>query len=275
MAMDEFLYQRAAESTRTFLRFYQWERPTASLGYSQEADKVVDAAFCASHGVDIVRRLTGGKLVLHHREVTYALASSDAAVFTETLRGSYRLISQALIRGLSLMGIAARLAEAPPPAYAKGTMPCFAFAARDEISVEGRKIIGSAQKRMGSVFLQHGSIPLAKDDDLLASVSRPGEMAGSPGMTSLSEALGRPVDFDAAVGPLVQGFADLFGVDFEPCTLTPADREAVEALRISRYGSDAWTFRRGGAGPPVKPFKNLTQAGIVLPSKNLTLAVRS
>jgi lipoyl(octanoyl) transferase len=248
MAVDERLFDLAGTSPRTFLRFYRWERPTASLGYSQDASRVVDAAFCAAHGIDIVRRMTGGKLVLHDREVTYAVASSDAGVFTPTLLDSYRLISKALLRGLAILGVGARPAETSPPAYLKGTMPCFAFPARDEIEIDGKKIIGSAQKRTGALFLQHGSIPLEKDEALLAAVSRPGESSESLGLTSLSEALGRPVDFDAALGPLVQGFADFFGVAFERYSLTPADREAVRALQASNYASDDWTFRRGAAG---------------------------
>ena len=244
MAFDEYLFRLAGESPRTFLRFYRWTRPTASLGYSQEASRVVDVEFCRTHGIDIVRRMTGGKLVLHDREVTYSVASANAAVFTDTLRESYRLISLALLKGLALMGVSARLAETSPPAYVRGTMPCFAFPARDEIEIGGRKIVGSAQKRTGPLFLQHGSIPLDKDEALLAAVSRPGETAESLGMTSISEALGRPVDFDAAVGPLVQGFADHFGIGFERLTLTAADREAVRALQASKYAADAWTFRK-------------------------------
>jgi lipoate-protein ligase A len=248
MAVDERLFRLAAESPRTFLRFYRWQRPTASLGYSQDASQVVDVEFCRSQGIDIVRRMTGGKLVLHDREVTYSVASADAGTFTDTLRESYRRISRALLRGLALMGIAARLAETSPPAYVRGTMPCFAFPARDEIEVGGRKIAGSAQKRTGALFLQHGSVPLEKDEALLAAVSRPGETAESLGMTSIAEALGRPVDFDAAVGVLVRGFAEEFVAAFEPFALTPADTEAVRLLQASRYAADAWTFRRGG--PP-------------------------
>jgi len=243
MAVDERLFRLAEASPRTFLRFYRWERPTASLGYSQDAARVVDADFCRGHGIDIVRRMTGGKLVLHDREVTYSVASADPGVFTDTLRESYRLISMALLRGLERLGVAARLAEASPPAYIKGTMPCFAFPARDEIEIGGRKIVGSAQKRTGALFLQHGSILLEKDEALLAAVSRPGERAEGLGMTSLSEALGRPVDFDGAVGPFVQGFADHFGVSFERFALGPDDLEAVRGLQASKYGADAWTFR--------------------------------
>jgi lipoyl(octanoyl) transferase len=247
MAVDEHLFRLAGDSPRTFLRFYRWERPTASLGYSQAASRVIDVEFCRAHGIDIVRRMTGGKLVLHDREVTYSVASADTAVFTATLRESYRLISEALLKGLERLGVSARLAEASPPAYLKGTMPCFAFPARDEIEIGGRKIAGSAQKRTGPLFLQHGSILLETDEALLSEVSRPGESPESLGMTSLSEALGRPVDFDAAAGPLVQGFADLFGVDFERFALGPADREAVRAIEAARYASDAWTFRTGPA----------------------------
>lgn len=245
MAVDEHLFRLAGESPRTFLRFYRWQRPTASLGYSQDASRVVDVEFCRSHGIDVVRRMTGGKLVLHDREVTYAMASADTEVFTDTLRESYRLISRALLKGLARLGLQARLAETSPPAYIRGTMPCFAFPARDEIEIDGRKIVGSAQKRTGPLFLQHGSIPLEKDEALLAAVSRPGETAESLGMTSISEALGRPVDFDAAVGPLVQGFADHFGIGFERFSLSPADIEAVRALQASKYAADSWTFRRG------------------------------
>ncbi len=245
MAVDEHLYDLAGSSPRTFLRFYRWERPTASLGYSQDASRVVDVEFCRSHGIDIVRRMTGGKLVLHDREITYSVASADTTVFTDTLRESYRLISRALLKGLALLGVSARLAETSPPAYIRGTMPCFAFPARDEIEIDGRKIIGSAQKRTGALFLQHGSIPLDKDEALLAAVSRPGETAESLGMTSLSEALGRPVDYETAVGPLVQGFADQFGVEFERFSLSPGDNDAVRRLQDSKYASDAWTFRKG------------------------------
>ncbi len=244
MAVDEHLFFLAQARPRTFLRFYRWERPTVSLGFSQEADRVADLDFCRRNGIDVVRRLTGGKLVLHHREVTYSVASSDTARFRETVRDSYRLISRALLAGLELLGIPSRMAGPAPPSYARGTMPCFAHAARDEIESGGRKIIGSAQKRLGPAFLQHGSIPLEDDTALLAAVSRPGGAGPGGGMTSLSEAAGRPVDFAAAVSALSRGFADSFGVELVPFALGLADESAVSALRSARYGDEAWTLRR-------------------------------
>ena len=253
MAVDEFLFRRAEAAAATYLRFYQWDKPTVSLGYSQETAKVMDVEFCRRGGIGIVRRVTGGKLVLHDREITYAVASSDASVFTETLRDSYRLISRALMKGLELMGLASDMAETSPESYVRGTMPCFALPARDEIEIGGRKIIGSAQKRTGAAFLQHGSIPLEKDEGLLVAVTSPsgGTAAGAvtsvppdgAGMTSLAEALGRPADFGWAVARFCRGFSEFFGVGLEPFELGPAEREAVSALRDSRYATDAWTFR--------------------------------
>ncbi|MGB6338672.1 MAG: hypothetical protein WBF32_02770, partial [Candidatus Aminicenantaceae bacterium] len=82
MAVDEYLYQSLTEEAHTIVRFYAWKNPTVSLGYSQKVLEVADVEFCKKHGIDIVRRMTGGKLVLHHKEVTYSLASSDTEVFT-------------------------------------------------------------------------------------------------------------------------------------------------------------------------------------------------
>jgi len=171
MAVDDFLFRSLSGEPQTYLRFYGWERPTVSLGYSQDIRKVVDVEYCQKQGIDIVRRMTGGKLVLHHKEVTYSLCSSDKETFTSTLADSYRLISQALMRGFEKMGLKSYLADAPPNSYVRGNLPCFSFPARDEIEVEGKKLVGSAQKRAGSKFIQHGSIPLEEDEGFLAHVS--------------------------------------------------------------------------------------------------------
>lgn len=249
MAIDEYLFAAAQRERATFLRFYRWERPTASLGYSQDAARAADLEFCRARGIDVVRRMTGGKLVLHHRELTYSLASADAEAFTGTLRESYRRISQGLVRGLELMGLRAGLAPASPPAYARGTMPCFAFPARDEIEIGGLKIVGSAQKRAGTAFIQHGSVPLEKDEDLLVGAARSEAPGGAVRMTSLAEALGRPVDFEWAAGHLARGLAERFGVSFEPLVLDAAAEEEVSGIEAERYGNEAWTLGRGEPGP--------------------------
>ncbi|MBM3311949.1 MAG: lipoate--protein ligase family protein [Candidatus Aminicenantes bacterium] len=243
MAVDEHLFRTLPDEPRTVVRFYQWARPTASLGYGQDAVKVIDRDFCRAHGVDVVRRVTGGKVVLHHREVTYSVSSSDVETFGSTVAGSYKLISLGLMRGLARMGLHPLLAGAPPASYARGTMPCFSHPARDEVEIDGRKIIGSAQKRVGTKFLQHGSIPLLADEGLLRSVSRGGDIPEKIKMISLSEALGRPVDFVWAAEHLVAGLVEFFGVDFAPLVWTNADGAAVERLSEEKYAAESWTWR--------------------------------
>ena len=82
MAVDDYLFQSLGEEALTYLRFYQWDKPTVSIGRSQKAEKVVNLDFCRRNGIDIVRRITGGKLVLHHKEVTYTVCSSDTEIFS-------------------------------------------------------------------------------------------------------------------------------------------------------------------------------------------------
>ena len=246
MAVDEFLFERLAGGGETVVRFYRWAQPTVSLGYSQSVDSAVDLEFCRQQGIDVVRRLTGGKLVLHDKEITYSVSSSEASVFSSTLASSYRLISKALILGLEKMGLAAALAGPPPESYRRGVMPCFSFPARDEIEIDGRKIVGSAQKRIGSRFLQHGSIPLEAGPDRerrIASVS----MADPSNVriVSLSEALGRPVGFDWAVACLIEGLAESFHARFHPRCLTAAETESVRSIERRRYGNPEWTLGRG------------------------------
>jgi lipoate-protein ligase A len=242
MAVDEYLFRTLLPEPRTAVRFYQWKRPTASLGYGQRPSQVVDLDFCRANGIDVVRRITGGKLVLHFREATYSVVSSDVDTFTATLGGSYQLISRGLLNGLALLGLSAVLADQAPPFYARGTLPCFSHPAQDEVEIEGRKIIGSAQKRIGDRFLQHGSIPLHGDEDLLKAVSFLRRDPSRIRMTSLSEALGRPIEFSETAARLIEGLASFFEVDFEPIVFDSTALSAIEDLRRRKYASEAWTL---------------------------------
>jgi lipoate-protein ligase A len=242
MAVDDFLFHSLGNNPQTYLRFYRWERPTASLGYSQNIRKVVDIEYCKKNGIDIVRRMTGGKLVLHHKEVTYSLCSSDSQRFTSTLMDSYRLISEALMRGFVKMGLKPFLADAPPDSYVKGNMPCFSYPARDEIEVQGKKIVGSAQKRIDSKFIQHGSIPLEGDEGLLESVSALERNKNKVRMISLSEALGKKVLFDWAVERLISGISEFFRIELTPKIFNTEERDLISKIQKERYANNDWTF---------------------------------
>ena len=242
MAVDEYLFQSLTEKPHTIVRFYAWKNPTVSLGYSQKVLEVADVEFCKKSGIDIVRRMTGGKLVLHHKEVTYSLASSDAEIFTTTLADSYRIISEALMKGLEKMGLAPALASPAPQEYIRGNLPCFSYPSRNEVEVGRKKIIGSAQKRVGTKFIQHGSIPLDEDDDLLTSISFLKGAGEEVRMISLTEALGRTIHFDRAVDVFVQSIGEYFGVRLKRRTLGEDENEAVYQIQKEKYGNPTWTF---------------------------------
>jgi lipoate-protein ligase A len=234
MAVDEFLFLGLAGEPSTTLRFYRWVRPTVSLGAKQAAAAVVDLDFCRRNRIDVVRRTTGGKVVLHHEEITYAVVSSDEAVFGPTLGSSYRRISEALILGLERLGLRAALAGPAPAEYARGTMPCFSHPARDEIEIGGRKIIGSAQRRIGSRFLQHGSLPLRHDENLLRAVTSY-ESGEGMRMTSLEAEMGRAADVPRAVEALAEGFAEAFAAAFDRRPLSGDEWAAVRRIEAEAF----------------------------------------
>jgi len=244
MAVDDYLFQSIEKEAQTYLRFYRWMSPTVSLGYSQKITEAVDVDYCLKNGIDIVRRITGGKLVLHHREVTYSICSSDKGTFTPKLIDSYRLISEALMRGLEIMGLRPCLSEnSPPITYVRGSLPCFSYPAQNEIEVDGKKIIGSAQKRVGSRFIQHGSIPLEENDEVLESISLLEEVGESIRMISISTALGRKVGFNWAVNHLASGISDYFGVMLKQKSFNKEERQAISDIQKERYKNSDWTYR--------------------------------
>jgi lipoate-protein ligase A len=243
MAIDEYLFLSLNENPRTLVRFYQWEKPTVSLGYSQKISNVLNIRYCQDQGIDVVRRITGGKLVLHHNEITYSFCSSDSQTFTSSLQPSYRLISQALIRGLEKMELKPSLAEAAPSRYKKGNLPCFSYPALDEIEIAGKKIVGSAQRRIGRRFIQHGSIPLDEDYELLKSVSLMDKVELDLHSTSLSHALGHPVSFDWAVEHLRAGVSEYFGVNLKPRSFKPREWEIILRIQKERYEDENWTLK--------------------------------
>ena len=163
MALDESLARALADSGGTpSLRLFRWRPWAISLGYNQGAEEL-DAPRCARDGVDIVRRPTGGRAILHAEELTYSVVMPAER---KSILQVYNEISAALVRGLALYGVDVSLQKSQPD-FAKeyrssSSIPCFASSARYEIEWRGRKLVGSAQRRFsgpgGDVVLQHGSI---------------------------------------------------------------------------------------------------------------------
>ena len=234
MSVDEALLLEAAASGPV-LRFYSWRAPALSLGYRQAAPAWLER--CAPLGVEVVRRVTGGGAVLHERDLTYAVIAPLGTVgLGNDLAGSYTWIRARLLEGLQLAGFAARAASAS--AGAARLELCFAGATGYEVELEGRKLIGSAQRRTLLGLLQHGSIRLADDTALYRA------------LTGSAPALPPPPGIDAGVlrEALVRCFEAALGARLEPAVLSPAERARAESRmaqrRLDRLAAPPLSLRR-------------------------------
>lgn len=160
MAVDEALFASVADGGPPTLRLYAWSAPTLSLGLSQRRPDpgLLDA--CDAAGVEVVRRVTGGRAVLHGSDLTYAVVAPERRL-PRGLEASYAWVSRALVAALRELGVDARAVSVSPEAPA--AFDCFAAPATHEIAVGARKLVGSAQRRGAGAVLQHGSIRLRPD----------------------------------------------------------------------------------------------------------------
>jgi len=241
MAVDEaILLAHAAGQVPPTLRLYAWEPPAISLGYFQPARRDVDLDACARAGVDVVRRLTGGRGVLHADEVTYSVVVSESAFPGAGVAEVYRVLSGGLIAGLRRLGVDSRLAPGQKAHRGPSGADCFAAAAQCDLVVAGRKICGSAQVRRHGVILQHGALPLAWTDP--APFWR--EPGPPPNATDLTQALGRRPSWDEVAEAMAAGFAEALGISLDPGTLTEQEHACADQLRREKYATDAWNLRR-------------------------------
>lgn len=248
MALDEALMASAREGVIT-LRFYGWSPHCLSFGRNQVARDRYDPDAAKERGIDIVRRPTGGRAVLHDREITYSVTAP--AGLWGGLRECYGRINHGLARGLAGLGVpldsmgsvgrpAGR--DGPPPPLARA---CFRDPLPGELTSGGRKLVGSAQWRVGGALLQHGSIlthdDQARVDELLLAPSSPEPRPW--GACSIHELLGSVPSREELLGALAAGFAEEFELRLEPDE--PDSREELAARSLeARYLDPGWTWRR-------------------------------
>lgn len=241
MAVDEALMQGVRAGDEPTLRFYRWEPACLSLGRNQPAAGEYDQDEIRARGIHVVRRLTGGRAVLHHRELTYSVVIRDGELGSP--RDAYAAINRGLVAGLRELGAEVGLSSGPgDPAPAPSLAPCFREAAAGEVVARGRKLVGSAQYREGGVTLQHGSLLLADDQGLVRTLVR-----ATPDADDAPAVLGELIDplpaWSVLTTTLASGLARTLGVSMVPAPLCRADAERAAELR-ERYADPAWTWRR-------------------------------
>ncbi len=250
MAIDEALLESCARGACGFpcLRLYAFEPPCLSLGFSQVHAEAADLRFCRNAGIDLVRRPTGGRAVLHEFELTYAVVGrQNEPPFQGGVLAIYRSVARALIAGFRKLGVNAAVSDqASSDGSPRTGVICFAEPARHEIAAGAWKIAGSALARRRGAFLQHGSIPIRLEMDRLAAATghrRPGG-AGAPDAAGLDRILHRRIEAGELGRSLVAGFEEALGARMAPGDLSAEERLLSERLRADRYLTAAWTFRQ-------------------------------
>lgn len=252
MAIDEAIFREtAAKQKKPTLRFFGWSPPAVSIGYFQDL-KEINVERCRAAGVDIVRRMTGGKAVYHRHEVTYSLtAPGSEKIFPDDIIRSYELISRGLARGLSILGIGA-----DPAADDCGGLPkksplssaCFFVPSARELLVGGKKICGSAQVRTRGGFLQHGSMLMVFDAPETVSLTLPSCSATvcsrlKNSVTAVNELSAHAVSEQHLSLALQKGISEELDIEFSEGRLTASEKLLAHEL-VQKYASDAWNCQR-------------------------------
>ena len=281
MAVDEaILIEHGRGQVPPTVRFYFWQVPTLSLGYFQDLAKEIDLEACAANGVAVVRRPTGGRAVLHNKEVTYAIVASRSYGAAGTVLASYQWISGGLARGLELLGLEVRshkpvegVTDGDIAERLRGSAACFDSPSWYEITVGGKKIIGSAQVRRDEALLQHGSILLETQSRELFALLRfereevrersrrifEGRATGIREALAMAERSSeelaqqqqqqqeQPPQIEPAtvIDAMIAGFAQTLGLDLQRGSLTENERLLAEQLMLEKYGNPAWNKERG------------------------------
>lgn len=244
MAIDEAVFRLTRrEGLPPTLRFFGWQPPAVSLGYFQRISKI-GLDYCRGQKIDIVRRPTGGKAVLHEHELTYSLSAAvDDPLFTGGILGTYRVISSCIMEGLKRFGLAPEMVSDGRSAV--GTpfeSYCFAVPSKHELLLGGRKICGSAQVRGSGSFLQHGSLLLDMDPARIAAVMGVKTEEVSVSTTTLREQIGRIVGRDELAWVLQEAFEDTLGITLVAAGLTTAEKALRDRLLAGKYNSDLWNL---------------------------------
>ncbi len=250
MARDEAMQQLHMHcATLPTLRLYAWRPACLSLGRFQRSTALQREA-CTAAGIEIVRRASGGRALLHDDELTYAVVarSDHALVGAESIAASYRVISLAFVEALHMLGVKASLAVGDKGQTIadrqRASSACFDSPTAYELIIDGRKLIGSAQMRREQVLLQHGAVPLSAHAQRLTALlsDTPADLAQR--MIALDEAAQRRIEFNELAQALIQAFASVWQIELVPSAWLPEELELAEHLQHEKYEDEDWTFQR-------------------------------
>ena len=243
MAVDETLLESARLPSPPTVRFYRFASPTLTFGYGQKLADVVDEARCRSLGIDCIRRITGGRALLHQHELTFAVAAPTARPpFPASVKSTYQAVRDAIANALTALGVPVDAALATATKRRAGrALPCLAVPTGHEITVSGRKIVAASMRFRREAFLVHGSILWDIDRSLWRRITRH-DAARELHATGIRDAVGHSFGEQRLVEALTASFETLLEASPDRSGLTARESRQAETLR-RKYRSETWNHR--------------------------------
>jgi len=240
MAMDEaILIGVRCGFVPPTLRFYQWSRPSVSIGYFQRiADINID--YCKKREYPVVRRLTGGRGLLHNHEITYSISAPYKSPFKKDLFENYLIISEILVKGLRKCGIEANIHRIRRKSEYLKSPSCFNVSTYGEIRCGDKKIIGSAQKRFSDGFMQHGSIIISYNPWEVSKIFKTGDHDCNKDTISLCESL----KIDDLLISIKEAFQEILNIRLIRDDPDIKEIKIAKKLVEEKYSRSEWNFRR-------------------------------
>lgn len=245
MALDELLLQwLSKKEIGPTIRFYGWSPAAVSIGRFQNAEEKIDFQQAADYGVQIIRRETGGRAVLHDQELTYSVAVPETHPgMPRSVKEAYLVISKGVLEGYRELGINAEFAIPETNSEQSDSAVCFDKSSWYELLVDGKKAAGSAQMRRQGVILQHGSIPIEIDRAKLFDLFRyPSEALKQEALRAfkgkaiaINEAAGKTHHFDEVKAAFKRGFEKGLDVELETYNLSVEQLAEVDSLAKTKY----------------------------------------
>jgi lipoyl(octanoyl) transferase len=254
MAVDECLLNwHSKNEIPPVLRFYEWEPAGMSVGYFQKTKGKLDTNKLNESNIPIVRRLTGGRAVLHDNELTYSVIVSEShPKMPLSVKDAYKVISNGLLEGFHELGIDATFALPEGKLDVTQSAVCFEEPSWYELVIDGKKACGSAQTRQKGVILQHGSIPIAIDDEKLYNffiypnekVKERALRAFSEKAVSIQDVTTRKITMDNVTTAFKKGFEQGLDIELVPFTFSREQQVEIEHVMKTKYMNDDWNLSR-------------------------------
>jgi len=249
LALDEVLFfENQKGGSSPIFRIYGWGKAAISIGYFQNVSRACNQAECQKQNLPIIRRITGGRAVFHQKDLTYCLVGSSDLYpeLGHNVMETYNKTSQAFLEGLKMLGVEGSWEKGKLSAHdKKSSLPCFSSASVYEVTHLGKKLIGSAQKRVGSWFIQQGSLPLNSDAERQKNFLSDGNNSDNgfeKKFTNLEEILARTVPLQELAAVFKSAWEKFWNVNFSEMELTTQLINQTQDLVQSKYSQNDWNY---------------------------------